>query len=36
MKAINDYYKTNGTCQGFPGLSDENASKLEDGMKYHP
>ena len=36
MKAVNDYYKANGTCQGFPGLSDETATKLEDGMKYHP
>lgn len=36
MKAVNDYYKANGTCQGFPGLSDETAAKLEDGMKYHP
>lgn len=36
MKAVNDFYKANGTCQGFPGLSDEEASKLEDGMKYHP
>lgn len=36
MKAVNDYYKATGTCQGFPGLSDEEAAKLEDGMKYHP
>lgn len=36
MKAVNAYYKKNGTCQGFPGLSDEEAAKLEDGMKYHP
>ena len=36
MKAVNDYYKANGTCQGFPGLSEEKASELEAGMKYHP
>lgn len=36
MKAVNAYYKKNGTCRGFPGLSDEKASKLEDGMQYHP
>jgi hypothetical protein len=36
MKAVNAYYKKNGTCQGFPGLSDEEAAKLESGMEYHP
>ena len=36
MKAVNAYYKKNGTCRGFPGLSDEKADKLEEGMKYHP
>ena len=36
MKAVNDYYKKNGTCRGFPGLSDEAADKLEAGMQYHP
>lgn len=36
MKAVNTYYKKNGTCQGFPGLSDEEAAKLESGMEYHP
>ena len=36
MKAVNAYYKKNGTCQGFPGLSDEEAAKLEGGMEYHP
>ena len=36
MKAVNAYYKKNGTCQGFPGPSDEEAAKLEGGMEYHP
>ena len=36
MKAVNAYYKKNGTCRGFPGLSDEAADKLEAGMQYHP
>lgn len=36
MKAVNAYYKKNGTCRGFPDLPDEKASELEDGMQYHP
>ena len=36
MKEVNAFYRKHGTCQGFPGFSDEAASKLEDGMKYHP
>ena len=36
MKAVNAYYRKNGTCQGFPGLSDEEAAKLESGMECHP
>lgn len=36
MKAVNAYYRKNGTCQGFPGLSDEEAAKLESGMEHHP
>ncbi len=35
MKAVNAYYKKNGTCRGFPGLTDEEADKLEDGMNCH-
>ena len=36
MKEVNAFYRKHGTCQGFPGFSDEAAGKLEDGMKYHP
>ena len=36
MKAVNRYYKKNGTCQGYPGMSDEAAAKLEAGMQHHP
>ena len=36
MKTVNAYYKATGTCRGCPGLSDEEAAKLEDSMKYHP
>lgn len=36
MKQINAYYKKNGTCRGFHGLSDELADKLVEDIKYHP
>ena len=36
MKQINAYYKKNGTCRGFHGLSDELADKLETDIQYHP
>ena len=36
MKQINAYYKKNGTCRGFHGLSDELADKLEADIQYHP
>lgn len=36
MKQINAYYKKNGTCRGFHGLSDELADKLVADIKYHP
>ncbi len=36
MKQINDYYKKNGTCRGFHGLTDELADKLEKDIQYHP
>jgi len=29
MKKINAYYRKNGTCQGFDGLSDEEADKID-------
>lgn len=36
MKQINAYYKKNGTCRGFHGLSDELADKLVEDMRHHP
>lgn len=36
MKQINAYYKKNGTCRGFHGLSDELADKLVEDMQHHP
>lgn len=33
MKAINKYYKKNGTCIGCDGISDESAEKLDNGAK---
>lgn len=36
MKQINAYYKKNGTCRGFHGLSDELADKLVADIQYHP
>ncbi len=36
MKQINAYYKKNGTCRGFHGLSDELADKLVEDIQYHP
>ena len=36
MKQINAYFKKNGTCRGFHGLSDEEADKLVDDFQYHP
>ena len=36
MKQINAYYKKNGTCRGFHGLSDKLADKLVEDMRHHP
>lgn len=36
MKQINAYYRKNGTCRGFHGLSDEAADKLISDVQYHP
>ena len=33
MKQINAYYRKHGTCQGFHGLSDEQAEKLDDRVR---
>ena len=33
MKQINAYYRKHGTCQGFHGLSSEQAEKLDDGVR---
>mgnify|MGYP006908964950 FL=1 len=33
MKAINKYYKKNGTCIGCDGISDESAEKLDNAAK---
>ena len=33
MKAINKYYKKNGTCIGCDGISDEKAEKLDNAAK---
>ena len=36
MKQINAYYRKNGTCRGFHGLSDEDADTLISDIQYHP
>lgn len=36
MKQINAYYRKNGTCRGFHGLTDEEADKLISDVQYHP
>lgn len=36
MKQINAYYRKNGTCRGFHGLTDEDADKLISDVQYHP
>ena len=33
MKQINAYYKKNGTCRGFHGLSDEEADRLDERVR---
>ena len=33
MKQINAYYRKHGTCQGFHGLSDDQAEKLDDRVR---
>lgn len=33
MKQINAYYRKHGTCQGFHGLSDEEAERLDEGVR---
>lgn len=33
MKQINAYYRKHGTCQGFHGLSDEEAARLDERVK---
>lgn len=33
MKQINAYYRKNGTCRGFHGLSDEEADRLDERVK---
>lgn len=33
MKQINAYYRKHGTCQGFHGLSDEQAEELDDRVR---
>ena len=33
MRQINAYYRKHGTCQGFHGLSDEQAEKLDDRVR---
>lgn len=33
MKQINAYYKKNGTCRGFHGLSDEKADRLDERVR---
>lgn len=33
MKQINAYYRKHGTCQGFHGLSEEQAEKLDDRVR---
>lgn len=33
MKQINAFYRKHGTCQGFHGLSDDQAEKLDDRVR---
>lgn len=32
MKAVNAYYRKNGTCHGYPGMSDEKAKKYDEAV----
>lgn len=36
MKAINAYYRKNGTCHGMEGLSEEQAEELDQDVKNGP